>query len=386
MTRAHALLSASGAQRWLTCTPSAKLEDTLPDTTSESARKGTHAHEIGELKLRKYFIEPMGPRKFANAMKKFKENELYEADMDRNTDLYLEYVQSVVHGFETKPYITIERKVDFSNYVPGGFGTSDCIVISSKILHVIDYKNGRGHPVSAEDNAQMKLYALGALNAYSLLYDIETVRMSIVQPKVWDEPSTWEISKADLLVWGESIKPIAERANKGEGEYVVGEHCGFCRAKDTCRARVEHYFNAAEVAPLRPPLISWEEAGEILKKAEGIVSWYNSLKESALAHVLAGGEVSGWKAVEGKSSRLFADPDKAFAYLSEKGIDEAMLYERKPISVAALEKVLGKKQYSELLEEPGHVVKKPGAPTLAQESDKRPALKSAATVFGENKE
>ncbi len=386
MTRAHALLSASGAHRWLTCTPSAKLEDTLPDTASESAHKGSHAHEIAELKLRKYFIEPMGPRKFANAMKKFKENELYEADMDRNTDLYLEYVQSVVHGFETKPYLTIERKVDFSNYVPGGFGTSDCIIIGSKILHVIDYKNGQGHPVSAEDNAQMKLYALGALNAYSLLYDIETVRMSIVQPKVWDEPSTWEISKADLLVWGESIKPIAERANKGEGEYVVGEHCGFCRAKDTCRARVEHYFNAAEVAPLRPPLISWEEAGEILKKAEGIVSWYNSLKESALAHVLAGGEVSGWKAVEGKSSRLFADPDKAFAYLSEKGIDEAMLYERKPLSVAALEKVLGKKQYSELLEEPGHVVKNPGAPTLAQESDKRPALKSAAAVFGENKE
>ncbi|EHL08784.1 hypothetical protein HMPREF0322_00426 [Desulfitobacterium hafniense DP7] len=386
MTRAHALLSASGAHRWLTCTPSAKLEDTLPDTSSEAAHKGSHAHEIAELKLRKYFIEPMGPRKFANAMKKFKENELYEADMDRNTDLYLEYVQSVVHGFETKPYITIERKVDFSNYVPGGFGTSDCIVIGAKILHVIDYKNGQGHPVSAEDNAQMKLYALGALNAYSLLYDIETVCMSIVQPKVWDEPSFWEMSKTDLLAWGESIKPIAERASKGEGEYVVGEHCGFCRAKDTCRARVDQYFGAAKIAPLKPPLISWEEVGEVLKKAEGIVGWYNSLKESALARVLAGGEVSGWKAVEGRGSRQYADTDKAFEHLKASGIDEAILYVREPLTPPALEKELGKKQYKELLEVPGHVIKKPGAPALAPENDKRPALNSAAAVFGDNKE
>ena len=386
MTRAHAVLAASSAYRWLVCTPSARLEDTLPDTSSEAAIKGTHAHEIAELKLRKAFIDPMSTRTFNSRLKKLKKSELYEDDMDRNTDSYLEYVQSVVHGFEAKPFITAERKVDFSNYAPDGFGTSDCIIIGSRLLHIIDYKNGQGHPVSAEDNPQMKLYALGALNAYSLIYDIETVHMSIVQPKVWDEPSSWEISKADLLAWGESVKPIAEVAFKGEGDYVTGEHCGFCRARDTCRARVEHFFGAATLMPAKPPLVSWEEVGQILEKAAGIVSWYNSLKESALAHVLSGGEVLGWKAVEGRGSRQYADLDKAFEHLKAKGIDEAILFERKPLTVAALEKQLGKPQYRELLEEPGHVVKNPGAPTLAPEADKRPALNTAAAVFSDKED
>jgi hypothetical protein len=383
----HALLSASSAHRWLVCTPSAKLESTLPDTTSDAARKGTLAHAIAELKMRKYFVEPIGPRKFSNAMKKFKADELYEDDMDRNTDAYLEYVQQIVHSFASKPHVVVERKVDYSNYAPGGFGTADCIVIGGKVLHVIDYKNGQGVPVPAESNPQMMLYALGALNAYSLLYDISAVKLSIVQPRVWEEPSTWEISKADLLDWGDGIKPVAERAYEGAGEFIAGEHCTFCRARDTCRARTELFFSAAELAPALPPLISWEEAGAALERAEGIVKWYNSLKDAALTHAIGGGVVPGWKAVEGRGSRIYADQDKAFEHLKTSGIDEAMLYERKPLTVAALEKQLGKPQYRELLEEPGHVVKQPGKPTLAAESDNRPALNLAAAAFGgENKE
>jgi len=377
--RPHALLSASGAYRWLVCTPSARLEESLPDTTSEAAKKGTLAHEIAELKLRKYFIEPMGPRKFNAAMKKFKADPLYEPDMDTHTNAYLEYVQSIVHAFSSPPYVAIEKRVDLDAYVPESFGTSDCIIIGGKQLHVIDYKNGQGVPVPAEDNPQMKLYALGALQAYSMLYEIETVHLAIVQPKVWDRPSEWSISAADLLAWGEAIKPIAAKAFAGEGEYTVGEHCGFCRAKETCRARVDHLMSAGDLAPMKPPLIGWDEVGEVLRRAEGIVSWYNSLKEAALAEVLKGGEVPGWKAVEGRGSRQYADIDAAFAHLQASGIDEALLYERKPLTAAAIEKVLGKKQYSELLEGPGHVIKRQGAPTLVPVDDGRAAISGQVT-------
>ncbi|WP_438449347.1 DUF2800 domain-containing protein [Gorillibacterium sp. sgz5001074] len=377
--RQHAILSASGAHRWLHCTPSARLEATLPDTESEAAQRGTLAHEIAELKLRKYFSEPMGPRKFNAAMKKFHEHPLYEPCIEEHTNAYVEYVQQVVHSFPQQPYVAIERRLDLTTYVPEGFGTGDCIVIGSKQLRIIDYKNGSGVPVPAEDNPQMKLYALGALRAYSMLYDIETVHLAIVQPKVWDVPSEWSLPVADLLAWGESIKPIAQLAFAGEGEYQVGSHCGFCRAKSTCRARVEVLLNAGEKAPLKPPLIGWDEVADVLRRAEGIVSWYNGLKELALAEALQGVTIPGWKAVEGRGSRQYADMDTAFAHLQQNGIADAVLYERKPITPAALEKALGKKQYRELLEEPGLVVTKPGAPTLVPESDKREAITNRIT-------
>lgn len=385
--RAHALLSASGAHRWLSCTPSARLEATLPDTTSEAAKKGTLAHEIGELKLRKALgIDQMSGQKFAAAMRKFKANELYEADMDANTSLYVDYIQSIVHGFSSPPYIVVERRVDLSAYVPEAFGTGDCIIIGSKQLHIVDYKNGQGVPVPAERNPQMMLYALGALGAYSLLYEIENVHLHIVQPKVWDEPSQWTLSAADLLAWGESIKPVAAKAFAGEGEYVVGDHCGFCRAKSLCRARTEQLLSATKLAPDKPPLISWEEVAEILKRGDGLVKWFNSLKEDALARVLAGGDLPGWKAVAGRGGRDFADLDAAFAHLKANGIDEALLWDRKPITAAASEKVLTKKVYKELLEDSGHVVKTEGKPTLAPAEDPRPAVNnqvSAEQAFGD---
>lgn len=372
--RDHALLSASAAHRWLMCTPSARLEDSLPDTTSEAAKEGTLAHELAELKLRKHFTESMSPQKFAAAKRQLKKHELWDDEIDTSTDQYLEYVQSIVHKFNSPPYIVIEKRMDYGDYAPEGFGTGDCIVIGGKQLHIFDYKHGKGKPVSAEDNPQMKLYALGALKTYSMLYDIETVHMAIVQPRVWDQPSEYSMPVKDLLAWGESIKPIANQAFKGEGEYVPGDHCGFCRAKETCRARVEHLLDAGALAPMKPPLISWGEVGDVLHRAKGIVSWYNSLKKLALAEVLKGGEVTGWKAVEGRGSRDYADLDAAFKHLMEKGIDEAILYERVPLTPPKLEKELKTKQYRELLEEPGHVIKKPGAPTLAPADDKRPAI------------
>lgn len=371
--RAHALLSASGAHRWLHCTPSARLEAMLPDTESEAAKRGTLAHEIAELKLQKIF-SGLTTRKYNAELKKFRAHELYEPIMDDHTDAYVDYIQSIVHSFPSTPFVAIERRVDLTDYVPESFGTSDCIIIGDGKLHVVDYKNGQGVPVPAENNPQMMLYALGALKAFSLLFPIEEVHLAIVQPKVWEQPSEWSLPVGELLAWGEAIKPIAQAAFKGEGEYTIGEHCGFCRAKATCRARVEHMLDAGSKAQLKPPLITWDEVGDVLRRADGIVSWYNDLKKLALAEVLKGGQVAGWKAVEGRGSRDYADLDAAFAYLKEMGVDEAVLYERKPLTPAQLEKALTKKVYKELLEEPGHVVSRPGAPTLAPESDKRPAI------------
>jgi hypothetical protein len=332
-------------------------------------------------------LDPLTTRQFSAAIKKLRANELYEADIDTNTDLYSDYIQRIVHSFPAPPYVAIERRVDLSAYVPEAFGTADCIIIGSGQLRIIDYKNGQGVPVPAQYNPQMMLYALGALRHYALLYHIETVHVAIVQPKVWDEPSEWSLSVEELLSWGDMIKPIAERAFNGEGAYTVGDHCGFCRARNTCRARVERLMSVEDKAPLKPPLISWEEVGDVLRRADGIVKWYNSLKEAALAEALRGGEVTGWKAVEGRGSRQFVDMDAAFAHLEKSGIAGQLLYERKPLTAAAIEKVLGKTQYKELLEAPGHVVKTSGAPTLAPADDPRPAVSgriSAEQAFSDS--
>jgi hypothetical protein len=371
--RAHALLSASGAHRWLNCTPSARLEDTLPDESSEDAEAGTLAHEISELKLRKHFIEPMGTRKFNNRIKTFKENPLFEEEMLHHTDTYLEYIQRVVHGFNSPPYIAIERKLNYSSYADEGFGTGDCLIIGGSTLYVIDFKYGKGVPVSAKDNPQMKLYALGAYTEYSFLYPIETVKVVIVQPRL-DSISEDTIPVSDLLAWGESIKPIAAKAFAGEGEFVPGDHCRFCRAKATCRARSEQYSALGDFKGMKPPLISNDEVGAILEKASGLVSWAKALQGYALKEVLSGKPISGWKAVHGRGSRNYVDQDVAFKHLTDNGIEEAMLYERKPLTVPAVEKILKGKQYAELLEDPGHVVKSQGSPTLVPESDTRQAI------------
>jgi Protein of unknown function (DUF2800) len=371
--RDHALLSASAAHRWLVCTPSVRLEEQFPDTTSEYAKEGTLAHEIAELKLRKYFIEPMSQRTFNSRLNKFKKHELFQEEMLKHTDTYLEYLQSITLRLPSQPYVAIEKRVNYSAYAPEGFGTCDCIIIHGEDLYVTDFKYGKGVPVSAENNPQMKLYALGAYMEYNLLYPIKQVHLAIVQPRL-DSISEWSLSIDDLLAWGEEIKPIAQKAFNGEGDFVPGEHCKFCRAKAQCRARAEQYTALEDFKMMKPPLISNEEVGEILEKALHIESWVKDLKEYALAECLKGNEIPGWKAVEGRSTRQFADLDKAFEHLKQNGIDEAMLYERVPLTVAKIEKVLKKAEFTRLLEEPGFVVKTPGKPALVPISDKREAI------------
>jgi len=379
--KAHALLSASGASRWLTCTPSARLEEPLPDSTSEYAAEGSLAHEIAELKMRKKFVEPMGARTFNSRLKKLQANPLYQEEMLKHTDTYLDYVSETVHYFKALPHIAVEKKLDYSAYAPEGFGTGDCIIVFDTSLIVIDFKYGKGVPVSAEDNSQMKLYALGAYLAYSLLYQIDAVTLVIVQPRL-DSISKFSMPIGDLLAWGEGIKPIAQKAFAGEGEFVPGDHCRFCRAKAQCRARSEFNTALEDFQMMKPPLITNEEVGQILERAQNLAKWVKELEEYALAEVLRGNEIPGWKAVEGRSVRQFTDQDEAFKVLTAVGTEEAMLYERKPLTLTGVEELLGKAKFKELLT--AYVNKPPGKPTLALESDKREAITriSAEEDFG----
>lgn len=380
----HALLGASGASRWLTCTPSARLEEQFEETTSTYAEEGTLAHELAELKVRKYFIEPMGTRKFNNQIKKFKEHELWDDEMLGHTETYLDYIQGLAHSYNSKPYVAVEKKVDYSSYVPEGFGTCDCVLMADSTLHVIDLKYGKGVEVSAVDNPQLKLYALGAYLAYSWLYGIRMVKMTIIQPRL-NNISEFEMELADLLEWAESIKEKAQRAYKGEGDYVAGEHCKFCRAKAQCRARAEENIKLAGFVNMMPPLISNDEVGELLAKGRDIAKWVKDLEEYALKECLAGREIKGFKAVEGRTSREFTDNDKAIEILKASGVDESMIFERKQLTLAQLEKVVGKKEFNEYVG--SMIVKSSGKPALAPENDKREAISNAVKakdVFSED--
>lgn len=382
----HALLSASGAERWLRCTPCARLEEKLPEQNSDYASEGRLAHAIAEQKLRKKYIEPIGTRTFNSHMKKLKEDPLYQEEMQGYTDEYLDYISGITMQYEHKPYVVAEKRVDYSSYAPEGFGTSDCIIIGADTMHVVDFKYGKGVPVDATDNPQMMLYALGALSAYSMLYNIKKVVITIVQPRL-NNISEYEIDRDKLIDWGVfTVRPKAQAAFKGEGDYIPGEYCRFCRAKAQCRARAGAHtaledFSGVNAPSLKesgkapmPPLLTDAEVGEVLKRAQTLQAWVDSLEEYALSAILSGNQILGWKAVEGRSKREFDNTDAAFKVIKDAGYDEAILYERKPLTLAQIEKVIGKKKFSEIAS--SHIVTPPGKPTLAIESDKRPSYQT----------
>ena len=378
--RAHALLSASGAHRWMVCTPSAKLEEGFPDTTSEAAREGTLAHELAELKARHYFYTPdFGKKKYTTRANKLKKEDLWKDEMERYTDEYLDYLKVTALNLNTAPYVAIEQKLDLGNWIPEGFGTADCVMVYGNTVHVFDFKYGKGVQVDAEQNPQMMLYALGAYVAYKMLYPIEQICMTIVQPRI-DHVSEWTCTLEELLSFGEKVKEKAALAIEGKGEYHPDEKaCRFCRAKAQCRARsdfnVKKAFNIGEM----PPLISAEEAGQRLLELQDIVKYQKDLQEWALSECLAGKDVPGWKAVEGRSVRDWSDMDAAFDKLikSEMTMEE-MLYEKKPLTLAQVEKLIGKKDFQDTVGE--FVVKKSGKPTLVKESDKREAITNIVTA------
>lgn len=369
---AHALLSPSGASRWMACPPSARLTENLPDTESEYAKEGSLAHEIAELKLRKKIVDPgMSTRKFNADMKKLKEHELYQDEMQGYTDEYVEFIQEQVCNSTQAPFVIVEQKVDFSAYVPDGFGTADCIILSGDTLQVIDFKYGKGVPVYAEENSQMLLYALGTYLGYNILYNIKKIKMTIVQPRI-SNISSWECDIDYLLSFAEEARKKADMAYKGEGELNSGKHCQFCRLNATCRKRAEENLELEKFEFKESPELSNEEIGEILIRAENLAQWVKKLKDYALAQCLAGNDVKGWKAVNGKGSRSFVNTDEAIKVLVDNGIREELLKETTYLTLAQMEKVVGKKDFNDLV---GHLIEtKLGAPTLASESDKKPAI------------
>ena len=395
--RTHSTLSPSNAYQWMACTPSVILGLQFPDPSSAAAEEGTLAHELAELKVRNYFFTiDFGKRKLNAEIKKLKANEIWDDEMMGYTDDYLDYIKSVALKFPVSPHVDIERRVDLSSYIPNlpdedpASGSADCILLGAGVIHVIDFKYGKSPDgrVSAEHNPQMMLYALGAYEAYRILYDIHTVRMTIVQPRLSDGISEWECSLEDLLKFGEEVEKKAALAIQGIGDFAPGpKTCRYCRARGLCRARAEKNVELAFMSGTDPALLTTDQLGEYLKKGQDVAKWLKDIEEVALKESLAGNEVPGWKAVAGRTTRDWTDMDAAFAKLEADGIQPEILWERKPLSLAQVEKAVGKKIFAESVSE--FVTKKTGKPALVETSDKRPAITnkiSAAEAFKEENE
>ena len=368
---AHALLGPSSAARWIACPPSVKLCEQFEDVESEYAKEGSLAHEIAELKVKKLIDPGLTSRKFTAAMKKLKEKELYQEEMQGYTDEYVEFIQEQMYSHLVTPHIAVEQRVDFSGYVPDGFGTADCILIADDTLHIIDFKYGKGVPVNVENNAQLLLYALGAYLAYEMIFPIEHIKMSIVQPRL-NNIDTWECSLDYLLEFAKIAQEKAAMALKGEGDFNCGEHCKFCKAKAVCRERANANLELAKYEFKAADQLTLEEIGQILEKAKDLAKWADDLKDYALSESLKGNEVPGWKAVNGRGSRSFTNTDEAIKVLVDNGIAEELLFERKYLTLAQMEKTVGKKEFNNLV---GNlIVMNVGKPTLVEASDKREAI------------
>lgn len=380
----HALLSASGAHRWLECTPSAQLELQFPQSTSEYAEEGTAAHELCELTARCWLGE-ISEAEYANQRDELAKGKYYNAEMQECANDYAKFVaEKTAAARETceDAFTALEVRVDFSKYVKDGFGTGDCIIVSDNVLEIIDFKYGKGVRVEAAGNPQMKLYALGAYLEYNTLFDIDSVRMTIFQPRLSGVQSSDEITVKELLEWAEKyVKPRAKLAYRGEGEFAPSEEvCKFCRAKAQCKARADKNLKLFDEAP-DILLLTPEDAGKILEQAGDIQSWLADLESLVSSTLLAGQPVEGWKMVEGRSNRRFADELKVVAAMKSAGYDESLLYERKLITLTQMEKDFGKKAVAETLGE--LIVKPQGKPTLAPAKDKRPEFRPEEQLLAE---
>ena len=418
MPEVHALLSASSSKQWLNCPPSARLQENFPNESSVYAEEGTFAHSICEYKVKKYLHE---------RVRRPQSEEFYTEELEQSTDAYYEFVVGVIEEMKRngcEPLVLVEERVDYSHIAPSGFGTADMLIIGHDaegrgILHICDYKNGKGVFVDAHHNSQMMLYAIGALHAYGYIYPIEIVRMSIIQPRL-DNISTFECSREELEAWGESIKPTAKMAYEGKGEQKAGDWCRFCRAKPVCRAckeealalcreefldldagafaedpreapaDVEESDTTAPYTPdlsaptfKQPGLVSLDELTEILPTLNRISSWIESvfayISSEAINH---GVPIRGYKVVEGRSKRVFTDTKAVVETATQNGYTD--LYKQQLISLTEFEKMMGKKKFAELLGE--YVAKPPGKLALVPDSDPRPPVDLSNGVGGVTEE
>ncbi len=375
MPSKHAALPPSSAERWKNCPGSVKLAKEFPqETTSAYAEEGTHAHSVAELKLRYANGEIKGAG-FTRKLNRLKANEYWCGEMDEATTYYADAVVEMLHGAGDNAELLIEQSYRLDEWVPECFGTSDAVIIGDGVLNVIDLKYGKGVKVDAENNAQLRLYGLGAAGLFDGIYDFDRVRMTIIQPRL-DHISQEEVPLEELRRWAaEEIRPAAEEALAGSDRTACGDWCRFCPAKATCRTRAEYCLELAKDEFRAPPLLTADEIAEVLKRADMIKKWADEIAAYALDQALAGEHYDGWKVVEGRSNRKYADEVKVAETLKTAGYDEAMLYERKLLGITAMEKLVGKKKLTETL---GDLIIKPaGKPVLVPESDKRDAISTA---------
>jgi hypothetical protein len=373
----HALLSPSSASRWLACTPSARLEATFPDRTSTAAEEGTLAHAFCELAL-KFKTKAITKVAFKRAEEKLLKHPLYDPEMIALADDYSTYALEIFNGFRAKDKaakIYIEQRLDMTEYVPYGFGTGDTVIVGAKRLALVDYKHGKGVPVSAVDNSQLKLYGLGAVSAFQMSHDIEEVELHIYQPRI-DNISSYTIGAAELAIWADEIvMPKAKLAYEGLGEYRPGEHCRFCSAAGSCRALAEENLKLAAYEFRDPPVLSLTEIADVLDRADGFTKWLNAVQAYSLSQALSGVKIPGYKLVEGRSNRKITDEAKLAIELAANGHAEKEYLVTKLAPITALEKLLGKQDFQTIVGP--FTAKAPGAPTLVPTYDKRPEINSA---------
>ena len=361
----HSFLSASASHRWINCPPSARLCEEYADRPSEYAQEGTDCHELCA-----YKVEKALGRNVKNPTENLT---YYSQEMEDCADGYCAFVMEEVAKARERcadPLVLVEQRLDYSRYVgiEGSFGTGDCVIVSDGLLHIIDYKHGLGVLVSAEKNSQLSCYALGALDLFDGIYDIEQVSLTIYQPRR-ENVSTYTMSREELLAWAETVlAPAAKLAYEGKGEFKAGDHCQFCKAKANCRKRAEYNLELARYDFEMPALLGDEEIAAILTKADELVSWAGDVKDYALQKALSGTKFTGFKVVEGRSNRKYTDESAVAKTVEDAGYEP---YEKKLLGITAMSQVLGRKKFEELLG--GLVYKPPGKPVLVPESDKRPA-------------
>lgn len=377
--RPHALLSASGSSRWINCTPSAKLEEKYgKQTTSVYAQEGTLAHEISELYIKHDILHSIDAEEFSHQLEMLMENELFNEEMLSVIPIYVDYCASEYKSAKSQnseAIMEIEQKLDLTEYVPESFGTADCIIISDGTIEVIDLKYGKGVPVYADANRQLMLYGLGALRKFDVMYDIQNIKLTIVQPRI-NNISTWQISVKDLMHWAETeLKPAAKLAFEGKGEIKAGSWCKFCSVKNQCKALAEQQLEIAKYEFKKPEFLSDDEISDILKRAHKFIEWINSIEEYAQTEAYNGNKVwPGFKVVEGISRRKWIDEEKVIDTLYSRfpELSDDQIFDTKLVSISQIEKLLGKKTVQEKL---GDVIIKPqGKPTLVPDTDKRPSI------------
>ena len=379
--RSHARLNASSSHRWMMCPPSVKLSEQFADKPSPYAEEGTFLHELCELKLHRY-LGDMSSDLIEEQYAEHRDNDFYSDEAESVTDEYVAFCIETIEAVRLScpdPLIMVEHRLDYSEYVPEGFGTGDLVIVADGAIEVIDFKGGRGVRVDANQNSQLMLYGLGALLEFDPLYDIHTVRMTIVQPRL-SNTSTYEITAQELIRWAETeVRPKAMLAYEGAEEFCAGEWCRFCKARYTCRKRSEYHMRLAEHDFRQPDLLSDEEIADILPVADSLNSWVQDLLAYATQAAVNGKSWPGYKLVAGRTVRKYTSEAEVIKAATEAGYTD--IYKTTLLGVGDLEKRMGRKRFGEVLGK--FIIKPAGAPTLVPETDARKPYSDAASDFSQ---